>query len=529
MPTQSGPTSSTGAAATPHRLATDAAVEVYRDGGTAIDAAIAAAAVLTVVYPHNVALGGDLVALVRIPDGTVTCVNASGWAGAAADPAAMRAAHGDRLPDRGADTVTVPGGVRGWEALQRLGSRLRWSRLLEPAERVARSGVPVAPSIAAHLLDAENADLAGIADFDAVFRPGGRPLREGQILRQPALADTFTALRFGGPDEFYTGTLGQRTVAYLRSRGSVLQAADFAEFAAELTEPLSTQFRGVTVCTSPPNTHGFVMLRALRALDALGVDEPLGDDLPTLMQIFGHANLLRTAHLADPRQADVDVDTLVGGDVTARATLTHTRDMTGSVPAGDTVGVAAADGQGFAVSLIQSVYHAFGSGLIDPQTGILFHDRGTSFDLTPASPNVLAPRKRPRHTLMPALTIEGGRLRHVLATMGGQGQPQILTEILLRMLDGAAPGDAVAAPRAIVGRQTHLAGADTISVEDGFDGPARAALARSDLDVIELPAHSESCGQANVVAAHADGSLVAASDPRSDGSAAVVHHVRLPR
>lgn len=528
MPTPSGHTSSTGAVATPHRLATDAAGEVYRHGGTAVDAAIAAAAVLTVVYPHNVALGGDLVALVRTPDGAVTCVNASGWAGAAADPLAMRAAHGDTLPDRGVDTVTVPGGVRGWEALWRFGSRLRWSRLLEPAERIARSGVPVAPSVAAHLDDAENADLAGIVDFDIVFRPGGRTLREGAIFRQRALADTFTALRFGGPDEFYTGTLGQRTVAYLRSRGSVLQAADFAEFAAEVTEPLSVHFRGLTVYTSPPNTHGFVMVRALRALDALGVGQPLGDDLPTLMQVFGHANQLRTAHLADPRHADVDVAALVDGDVGARATLAHTRDMTGPVPAGDTVGVATADGQGFAVSLIQSVYHAFGSGLIDPQTGILFHNRGTSFDLTPASPNVLAPRKRPRHTLMPALTTEDGRLRHVLATMGGQGQPQILTEILLRMLDGAAPADAVAAPRAIVGRQTHLAGADTISVEDGVDGPARAALARSGLDVIELPVHSESCGQANVVAAQADGSLVAATDPRADGSAAVVHHVRLP-
>lgn len=528
MPTSSGPTSLTGAVATPHRLATDAAVEVYREGGTAIDAAIAAAAVLTVVYPHNVALGGDLIALVRTPDGAVTCVNASGWAGAAADVTAMRAKHGETLPDRGVDTVTVPGGVRGWEALQRLGSRLRWSRLLEPAERVARSGVPVAPSVAENLIDPENADLTGMFDFDAVFRPGGRPLKEGEIFRQPALADTFAALRFGGPDEFYTGTLGQRTVQYLRSRGSVLHDADFAEFSAEITAPLSVDFRGLTVYTSPPNTHGFVMLRALRAIDEIGVRAPLGEDVLTLMQIFGHANALRTANLADPRQADVDVAALVHGDVSRLARLGGARNVTGSVPAGDTVGIAAADGDGTAVSLIQSVYHAFGSGLIDPQTGILFHDRGTSFDLDPASPNVLAPRKRPRHTLMPALATEGGRLRHVLATMGGQGQPQILTEILLRLLDGAAPADAVSAPRVIVGRQTAVCGADTVAVEGGFDEPARAALARSGFDLVELPVHSESCGQANVVVLQLDGSLTAASDPRSDGSAAVVHHVRLP-
>jgi gamma-glutamyltranspeptidase/glutathione hydrolase len=518
----------TGAIATPHASATDAAVAAYRDGGNAIDAAIAAAAVLTVVYPHNVALGGDLIAVVRTPDGTVRHVNASGWAGAATDVAAMQAEHGAALPDRGADTVTVPGGVRGWEALRAFGSRLPWERLLWAGEQAARDGVPVSASLHAHLVDPENADLHGVGDFERVFRPDGRDLRLGDRLRQPALAETFAALAEGGPDEFYTGGLAARTVEYLRSRGSVLDAADFAEFHPEVGNPVSVDFRGLTVSTSPPNTQGFVMLRALRAIDELGIDAPLADGLGTLMRMFHHGNRLRADHLADPRYATVDVAALVNDDLRAATSLVDATAAL-SVPRGDTVGIAAADSDGMAVSLIQSVFHAFGSGLVDPRTGILFHDRGTSFSLRPGSPNLLAPRKRPVHTLMPMIVTEAGELRQVLATMGGQGQPQILTQVFLRMLAGAGAADAIAAPRAIVGRQMLGGTEDTVVVESDADGEALAALRASGLSVDEVPPHTEGLGQANVVTTDSSGQLTAAADPRADGSAIVAHYARHQR
>lgn len=527
MPTFDGSGAFTGAIATPHVAATDAAVAAYRDGGNAIDAAIAAAAVLTVVYPHNVALGGDLIALVRTSDGAVRCVNASGWSGAATDVAAMRARHGGALPDRGADTVTVPGGVRGWESLRRFGSRLPWDRLLRPAERVATEGVPVPASMAAHLADPENADLHGLEDFGRVFRPGGRPLRQGEEFRQPALATTFAALARGGPDEFYVGDLATRTVEYLRSHGSVLDGADFAEFRPEVTDPVSIRFGRETVLTSPPNTHGFVMLRALRAIEELGIDDPVGEGIATLMRVFHHANRLRTDHLADPRLAAVDVAALVHHDL--RATTAVAEDITpaASVPRGDTVGIAAADSDGTAVSLIQSVFHAFGSGLIDPQTGVLFHDRGTSFALRPESPNVLAPRKRPMHSLMPVLvTGDGGDLRHALATMGGQGQPQILTQVLLRLLAGTSAADAVAAPRAIVGQQMLGNTVDSVVVEVDVERQAWSALRASGLTLDEVPPHTEALGQANVVTVGAGGQLIAATDPRADGSAVVAQYAR---
>lgn len=526
MSTHSAATSFTGALATPHALATEAGMRAYRDGGNAIDAAIVAAAVLTVVYPHNVAIGGDLIALVRTPDGEVRCVNASGWAGAAADAAGLRASHGGWLPARGADTVTVPGGVRGWEALRRFGARLTWDQTLQAAEATARDGAPVPPSLASHIADPENADLFGTADFERVFRPAGRSLRAGDDFVQPELADTFAVLRQKGPDIFYDGSLAEQSVGYLRSHGSALTVEDFAAFQPDTVEPLSTTYRGLTVLTSPPNTHGFLLLRALRAIDELGITDPLGDGLGTLLRVFHRGNVLRASHLADPRCVDVDAAALVNDGLDEMADLGSVQHGPALVPHGDTVGVAAADDDGYAVSLIQSVYAAFGSGLIDPSTGILFHNRGTSFSLDDASPNVIAPRKRPAHTLMPVMTTHQRAPRHVLATMGGQGQPQILAQVLLRALGGAGAESAVAAPRAIVGLQVDGGTADSVTAEADIRAAARASIDRAKLVSTDVAAHTESLGQTNVVFADGKGSMTAASDPRSDGAAVVAHYPR---
>ncbi|GAY18900.1 gamma-glutamyltransferase family protein [Mycobacterium sp. shizuoka-1] len=506
------------ALATPHVLATEAGTRVLRDGGTAIDAAIAAAAVLTVVYPHNVALGGDLFALIRTPDHAVRCVNASGWAGAAVDADDLRARYGDQLPARGAAPVTVPGGVRGWEVMRGFGSRISWHATLQDAEALARDGVAVAPSLAHHLTDPENDDLIGGADFDRVFRPRSLPLAVGQTLRQPALADTFATLRADGPDAFYEGEPAERMLAHLRSHGSPLHADDFAEFHPEVCEPLRADFGDLRLLTSPPNSQGFVLAYALGALRERAIGDPTGTGLGQLMEIFHRGNAIRDARLADPRAATVDVaamvtDTPVPGPPPQRP------------PRGDTVGISAADGEGYAVSLIQSVYYAFGSGLIDPSTGVLFQNRGCGFSLNAHSPNVIAPRKRPAHTLMPAMTVRDGRVRHVLSTMGGQGQPQILAQILLRALEGAGAIDAVAGPRAIVGNQIG-GGADAVTVEADLPEAARASIRRAGFSPVEVPPHTEALGQANVVFVDPGGVMTAASDPRADGAAVVAHYPR---
>jgi gamma-glutamyltranspeptidase/glutathione hydrolase len=515
----------TGAIAAPHTLATEAGLNALRDGGTAIDAAIAAAAVLTVVYPHNVALGSDLIALVRGPDGKVHCVNSSGWAPCNTDAATLRSMFGHTLPARDVHTLTVPGGVRGWKALRGCGSRLSWSDTLAAAEDAAAEGVPLAPSVAWHLLHPENADLHGTTDFDRVFRPDGRTIRAGELLRQPELAASFSRLRAGGPDEFYEGSLAARSIAYLQSRGSQLAPDDFADFRPEITAPLETAFGDLTVLTSPPNTHGFILLRVLRAIEELGLADPLGEDFGTVMRLFHRANRLRDDSLADPRQVSVDVDALLHDDLTSFSPVGHARDSV-LVPNGDTVGVSAMDSDGCAVSLIQSVFYAFGSGLIDPETGILFHNRGTGFSLDEHAPNVIAPRKRPAHTLMPAMTLQDRSVRHILSTMGGQGQPQILAQILLHATRGATAQSAVAAPRGVVGPQHDGATDDLVSFESDSSRATREALAGSGLFMLEVPPKTETLGQANVVFAEPDGRMSAASDPRSDGSAAVAHYPR---
>jgi gamma-glutamyltranspeptidase/glutathione hydrolase len=527
--TESPSTSFTGALATPHSLATEAGMRAYRAGGNAIDAAIVAASVLTVVYPHNVALGGDLIALVRTPDGEVRCVNASGWAGAAVDAAALRARHGNWLPSRGADAVTVPGGVRGWESLRRFGARLSWEHTLRAAEATARDGAPVAPSLATHLADGENADLYGTADFDRVFRPSGGCLRAGENFVQPALADTLGLLRNGGATAFYEGSLAEQSVGYLRSHGSCLTIDDFAAYRPEIVEPISVRFGGLTVLTSPPNTHGFLLLRALAAVAELDISDPLGDGFGTLLRVFHQGNALRASRLADPRQVEVDVAALVHKGLDEMAELGAAQPGPALVPHGDTVGVAAADGDGYAVSLIQSVYHAFGSGLIDPATGILFHNRGTGFSLDEASPNVIAARKRPAHTLMPVMTTQHGSMRHVLATMGGQGQPQILGQVLLRALGGASAEAAVTAPRAVVGLQVDGGTTDSVTAEADLEAGARASIGRVGLMSTEVAPHTESLGQTNVVFIDDSGSMMAASDPRSDGAAVVAHYPRFTK
>jgi hypothetical protein len=293
---------------------------------------------------------------------------------------------------------------------------------------------------------------------------------------------------------------------------------DFAVFRPETVEPISVAFRGLTVLTSPPNTHGFLLLRALRAVDELGITDPFGHGLGVLMRVFHRGNELRASHLADPRHVDVDVAALINEGLAETAALGAAQSGPALVPHGDTVGVAAADDDGYAVSLIQSVYHAFGSGLIDSATGILFHNRGTGFSLDDASPNVIAPRKRPAHTLMPVMTTYRGRPRHVLATMGGQGQPQILTQVLLRALGGAGAEAAVSDPRAVVGLQADGGTADSVTAEADLLAVARASIGRAGLASTEVAPHTENLGHANVVFADESGSMTAAADPRSDGA-----------
>ncbi|WP_030901648.1 gamma-glutamyltransferase family protein [Streptomyces sp. NRRL F-5126] len=515
-----------GAIATPHHLATEAGEQAYHAGGTAVDAALAAAAVLTVVYPHNTSVGGDLVALIRDPKNTITCVNATGTAPAARSLEEMRARHGAKLPSKGPDTVTVPGSVRGWEELHRRGAALDWPDHFKAAVTYAADGFPVSGSLAAAFAAAPER-LTKDTGAQRVFAPGGDFPGQGRTLVQERLARTLEQIAADGPGALYGGPVGAALAQGLRDLGCPMTTEDLAGYAARTVDALSAPLGDLRVYTSPPNTQGFALLRTVRALTALGLDGAPGRvPADVLARLFHDGTQVRDILLADPDFATGDVEhdgfDAVLERIRARAPRSAEPVAAPSLARGDTIGIAAADSHGWAVSLIQSVYGSFGAAVLEPTTGILLQNRGTGFSLDPASPNVLRPGKRPKHTLMPVLVTRGERLRWVNSTMGGHGQPQIHAQVLLGLMDGRSPQEAVDAPRFVVGPRRPGDPSDTVHHEADVARGTVQQLADDGFPVREVPSRTEFLGHFNVVSVDEDGTLGAGSDPRSDGSAAVV-------
>jgi gamma-glutamyltranspeptidase/glutathione hydrolase len=511
--------------ATPHALATEAGAEAFEAGGNAADAALAAAAVLAVAYPHQCGVGGDLFALATVPDGKVVSINASGAAPRGIDIEQVRRAGGGRMPQHGPLTITVPGAVSGWAALHRH-ARLPFSDAFEGAVRLAEDGVPVAPSVAASLARHAERILAD-PGLRGVFAPEGRVLREGEPLRQPALAATLRAVAEGGEDAFYRGEVGRRFAAGLRAAGSPLDQEDLARHRAELDSAIAARSGGLDVLVAPPNSQGFVLLELLLATDHLGADpDPFGPHAVLLAELARVTARDRDRHNADPRRVRVPLGTLLDeGHVVALCDEARGLSATGPpsgrrAGAGDTVGVVAADAEGWAVSLLQSHWSAWGSGILEPRTGILAHDRGNCFSLDPSSPNALEPGKRPAHTLTPALVRREERLVAALASRGGGGQPQILAQLMGRLFGrGMAPGAALAAPRRLVHGMDVGRTDRWVQAESSAPAAALAALEAAGYEVVRLPAPSEAVGHAHVLLATDEG-FAAAADPRSDGAAA---------
>ena len=505
-------TQARGAIATSHHLATEAGAAVLEAGGNAVDAAIAAAATLCVVYPNNVALGGDLVALVRSPDGEVRFLNATGTAPANQSLEALHERHGAALPLRGVDTITVPGGVRGWQALHEYAATRSWADHLAPAIRLAEQGFPNSRSVAAALVDAEPT-LAQDPGARAVFYPGGTPIPEGSPVVQPALAESLRQLADRGADEFYEGELADRWIAGLSALGSRITREDTAAYRPVWGEPLVGEYAGLRVLTGPPNTSGFMLLRALSAV-AAGIIDPLGAGTGELAQAFQASNAVRAAELADPAFGGLSGEELVELPAPIRAPAG------GPKASGDTVGFSAVSADGWAVSFVNSVYWDFGSHILEPESGIIFQNRGTSFSPDSETPNAFAPGKRPRHTLMPVLILDGDDLAWVPATMGGAAQPQIHTQLLLRSLAGATPHEATHAPRWIVDEDTGR-GPITVTAESDVPWIARDAIEAAGFELKIVPPYTEDLGHSNLIRVESGG-YSAASDPRSDGSALVV-------
>ena len=519
-----------GAVAAPHHAAAQAGLSMLQRGGSAADATIAANAVLAVVYPHMAGLGGDLFALVwDAGAGKLTGFNASGRSGAAATIDWYRSRGHEAIPSRGPlACVTVPGAVDGWWQLHQQGGRLAWDSLFEPAIALAVDGFPVPESVAAWSIP--NAD---ILDADptarATFKPDHRPRRMGERLAMPALGRTLQTVAQGGPDAFYRGEIADRVCAYLRERGGLLTPDDFAATETTPVEPITASYRGHTACQLPPNTQGFAALEILGILDGLDV-AALGDSTAAYVHTLAEAARLafgdRDRYLTDPDFSDIPLNQLLSVEHAAALRARIDPDRKGSPEAAPTGGgtcyLCAVDRDGNAVSLIQSVFFDFGSGVVAGETGLLLQNRGSFFSLDPAHPNRLEPRKRTFHTLIPAMLLDAdGQPALLYGTMGGEGQPQTQAAVVTRVLDfGYDVQRAVDAPRWLYGRTWGTQSA-ALSLEETLGTAVAARLAAMGHDVRVVPAWSDTMGHAQAIQIDRErGVYWAAADPRSDGAAA---------
>ncbi len=509
---------------TPHTVATDAAAAVFEQGGNAIDAALVAATTLAVVYPHMCGVGGDLFALVQEPDGQVVALNASGRAPAGADLAGARAVGHGSMPFFGPTTVTVPGAVSGWEALHRNGATVAWADLFGTAIAAADDGVAVSSSLAATLID----DAARLSDDPGLrtvfFGRDASPLREGEVVRQPQLAQTLRAIATNGADTWYRGPTGARYVAGLASLGVPLTTDDLAAHTAQLGEPIRHAYRDLDVLVHPPNSPGLSLLQILALIEQTGADpDPYGPAAPLLARIFATAWNQRQQYLADPDSMRVDPAVLLGADYIDELAASLGRPASPPPPgrraSGDTIAVVTADRHGRAVSLIQSLFDGFGSGLLEPGTGVVAQNRGACFTVDAEHVNCLAPGKRPAHTLAPVLVRRNGQLVGVTGSMGGLAQPQINATTLLRTFDSAQePATAVAAPRWLIGGADAGDGPLEVIAENGVPADVVRALRHDGFVVNVTRRPTSAVGHAHLITCSEAGFRVGC-DPRSDGTA----------
>ncbi len=511
------------AIATPHSIGTEEGAAALRAGGNALDAVVAAAAALTVVYPHNCSVGGDVIALVATPDGTLVTVNGSGAAPAAASAEKLRAEH-TTMPLSGVETVTVPGAVAAWEAILSLGGRRSLPQALEAAISAADEGVPIARSLARAIED-QHLELAADEGLAQVFLDNGSSRVEGSLLLQPALAQSLRAIAAEGPAALYGGKVGAALVERLRSLGSCMTLDDLAAHQTKVERPIAASFGDLEVLTAAPNSQGFVLLETLAAIAALGTTlDRLGPGAGVLARLFELAARDRDNYLADPRFADLPLARLLSHahavELAKEASAFGTHPPLAPRATGDTVAVVAIDNQGYAASVIQSIFYSFGSLILDPATGIICHNRGAYFSLDPRSPNGIEGGKRPAHTLMPVIVRKGGRIVAVNGTMGGSAQPQIHTQLLLAAWAGATPMEAVESPRWTVGSLESDGSGGRVVAERSVPPSAIEGIEAAGFKVDLIADLDEAVGHAQVIAVDGSGAFVAASDPRADGSAA---------
>ncbi len=513
-----------GAVTSDHVLASAAGMEVLKRGGNAVDAAITMAGVLAVVRPHMNGVGGDAFILIRpASTGQIHALNGSGRAGSKATLAFFREKQLTSVPSSGILSVSVPGAVRAWaDALARHGT-ISLAQALQPAIRYAERGFPVSPRLAADI-NAAKRKLSADSVLARIFLPNGEAPAVGTLLEQPELARTLRAIASGGPNTFYRGTLARRIATFVEREGGLVTAQDLARHQSTWQQPISSTYHGHHVVAFPPNTQGLTLLQQLN-LAELSDLKTMGrnstDYIHTLVEGAKLAYADRDQHVADPAFSEVPVERLISKEYAADLAR-RLRDKLKANDAssvnrdgnGDTVFLGVVDRNGNAVSMIQSLFASFGSGRMVPGTGITLHNRGSLYSLDSTHANVVAPGKRPYHTLCPAMVLRPDRsLMMVVGTPGGDGQPQTLVQVITNVMQfGMTPQQAVEAPR------WRWYGRDRLGVEPGVSPEVRDSLTtRGHQVVVQEP--SEEFGGAQMILVTASGGRVAGADPRREAYA----------
>ena len=529
-----------GAVASPHHLATAAGIAALRAGGSAVDAAIATNAALSVVASYMCGLGGDAFWLISdTGQGRVLALNGSGRSAALATIDAAHAAGLAEMPVRGPWTVTVPGAISSWGAAHARFGRLAWADLLAPATELA-TGFPASEAWSASV--ERTASIFGTSgDWAQVCRPHGRAWRVGEVVELPGLAVTLKTLAAEGPDSAYSGALADGAAAFLESVGSPLRMNDFRDHKADWGEPISTDYRGVTSLSHPPNSCGPIALEMLNMLATLPPPARAAftsDGVTDAAWVHAGLEAARIG-LADRDAVLSDSDAMAPGALEQLLSLDEARRKAGSIdpghvakprpaslPAGGgTIYLATADRWGGLVSLIESNYAGFGSGLTDPQTGISYQNRGAFFRLDPGHVNSLAPRKRTVHTLTPGMLLRDGKPWIAHGSMGGEIQPQVFAQFVSAVVDGGVDiASAIAAPRWAAVMEQHLGPPSTTLLESRYDSAVVARLKEMGHDVEMAEPFDSRLGHAHAVEivrdpadAHAAPTFAAAADPRSEG------------
>nr|WP_267362701.1 gamma-glutamyltransferase [Gilliamella sp. B2772] len=527
----------------PNYLATQAGIDVLHKGGNAVDAAIAVASTLAVVYPQMNTIGGDNFWLIyNAKTKELKGLNASGRSGSLATIDYYKNKGFHKIPSRGYLAAnTVPGVVSGWDEAYQYASKnmktaLPWNTLFASAIDYAENGFSVSPSlnywttINIDPKDKEFRNLQRFSEFKKVFlKDDGQAYQIGEILKQPDLANTLKIIANKGAKEFYQGDIAKNIVNDLQSHGGVLTLDDFAKHRATWVAPIHVNYRQYTAYNLPPNTQGMASLEILNILnnfDIKSLGEGSADYYHLIIEATKQAFADRDKYLTDPDFNQIPLNLLLSTQhgqqqakqIDMQKGCVETKPLD---PKGDTVWFGVVDAEGNAVSIIQSIYHDFGSGIVAKDTGILLQNRGSFFSLDPNHINRLEPNKRTFHTLNPAMLLKDNKPYLVYGTMGGEGQPQTQAAIVTRIVDfDMTPQDAINAPRWLYGR-TWGASSNNLKVEGRIPNDVIHSLKLRGHDVQIVDDYTDTMGHAGAILIDTNHHLLmGATDPRGDGLAA---------